>query len=401
MYIEDLIHRLASNGPYLFEKSITVSLTDNNVIQSFSNQLINGNSFTEKQANLAVRLAKKYQKMLSLALNLDVEQFVNSPVFKFPLRTLNSSKTIIVSERRNADIPLISVTFPFDDQIISKIKEYKRFLGIQGSLINWNPEKKSWDFALRENHVDWINRNIANSTFLIDDTFNDIVKQIEDVKNNLENFVPMVDIEYDTFVFKNVHPNIVQPTSNNLLNVLIDARNYGIYTWSDKINDLLDNMSINPNLREILDCNKSTNIQADSSKFHANDLREIISNSLPTLVVIPGGNEEVHLKYCKNFFQDMGILPDDMSVLFRLESSRGKTCNTFIKESKINNPITKNTKVAFISGKIPKPMIESGLYFSSILNFGISGVHYTMSNYIKNHHFVINFNLKESDIANM
>lgn len=401
MYIEDLIHRLASNGPYLFENPITVSLTDNNVIQSFSNQLINGNSFTEKQANLAVRLAKKYQKMLSLALKLDVEQFVNSPAFKFPLRTLSSSKTITVSKRQSADMPLISVTFPFDDQIISKIKEYKRFLGIQGSSINWNPEKKSWDFALRENHVDWINHNIVNSTFLIDDTFEDIVKQIEDVKNNLEKFIPMVDIENDAFVFKNVHPNIVQPTSDNLLNVLIDARNYGIYTWSDKIDNLLDTMSINPNLREILDCNKSTNVQADNSKFHIKDLREIISNSLPALVVIPGGNEETHLKFCKKFFQDMDILPDDMSVLFRLESSRGKDCNTFIKESKMNNPVSKNTKVVFISGKIPKPMIESRLYFSSILNFGISGVHYTMSNYIKNHHFVINFNLKESDIANM
>jgi len=401
MHIEDLIHRLASNGQYLFEDPIDIISMDNAVIHSLSGQIINGNSFTEKQANLAVKLVKKYQKTLSLALKIDLSESVTNPTFKFPLRTLNHSKSIVVCKHDTENKQVISVSFPFDEAVITKIKHYKRTMGIHGSTIVWNAEKKTWDFDLREDHIDWINCNIANSTFLADDAFNDMVTQIEDVKSNLENYVPMVRFENNTFVFKNVSPYVQQPVGQSLTNVLIEARKYGIYTWSDDIDIALQHSDVHPSIQAILADSKITNIQSSAEKLTLTDLNEIILNSLPALVVIPGGNEQQHLEFCKKMFEKSGISTDDMSVLFRLDSDRGKGCNTFIKDSKINNPISSNTKIVFISGKIPKPMIESKINFSTILNFGISGVHYMLSNYIRNHHFVINFNLREADIAEL
>jgi len=401
MHIEDLIHRLASNGQYLFDDPINIMLMDNVVIHSLSSQIINGNSFTEKQANLAIKLVKKYQKSLSLALKIDLTESVTSPTFKFPLRTLNHSKSIVVCKHDTENKQVISVSFPFDEAVITKIKNYKRTMGIHGSTIGWNQEKKSWDFDLREDHIDWINCNIVDSMFSADNTFNDMVAQIENIKANIENYVPMVKFEDNAFVFKNVSPNVQQPIDTNLVNVLIDARKYGIHTWSDDIDIALQHIDVHPSIRKILADNKITNIQSSVENLTLKDLNEIIFNSLPLLVVIPGGNEQQHLEFCKKLFEKNGISTDNMSVLFRLDGERGKGCNTYIKDSKINNAISENTKIVFISGKIPKPMIESKINFSAILNFGISGVHYMLSNYIKNHHFVINFNLREADIAEL
>jgi hypothetical protein len=96
-----------------------------------------------------------------------------------------------------------------------------------------------------------------------------------------------------------------------------------------------------------------------------------------------------------------GIPANEMSTLFRLSNENGNEFNNYVKENKLNGLVSKNTKIVFISGKVPKPLIEADVNFSCILSFGILGVHYTLSNYLKNHHFVLNYALKESDFAGM
>lgn len=401
MYIEDLIHRLAVNGPYLFDTPIELLSLDSNIIYSLSNQIINGNSFTEKQANLAVKLAKKYQKKLSLALKIDLTDAVNSPTFKFPLRVISQNRSVTVHRQENGKTAIISVIFPFDDNLISKIKLYKRNLNLHTNTVNWNHEKKSWDFDLREDHVDWISKNLVNSSFLVDDLFKDFVTQIEEIKSNMTNYIPMVCKENNSYIFKNVSEKIPQPKDQNVVSVLVEAKKYGIYTWSDEIGEEIRKLNLNQNIYDILNDNKTTHINIKNEKVSITDLKEIIFNSLPLLVIIPGGSELAHLESCVEFFEKNNIDKDSMSVLFRLDGERGKTCNSFIKDSKINNPINENTKVVFICGKIPKPMIESKINFSLILNFGISGVHYVLLNYIKNHHFVINCNLRDMNFASL
>jgi hypothetical protein len=270
-----------------------------------------------------------------------------------------------------------------------------------GNNVIWNPDARSWDFDLREENVDWIATNLQNSSFIVDDTFRDISSQIDEVKNNLEKYVPMVVFENNKFVFKNVTSNIPQPTGFDLVDTLVEARKYGITTWAEDIDIALDQLDLDPMLYKFLTTASSTTFPIDKEKTTFSDIVTILKHSLPCLVVVPGGSELRHLEICTKMIQKMNISTEEMTVLFRLDGESGKNCNNFVKDTKLNNPVNSNTKIVFISGKIPKPLLESKLNFSSILNLGISGVHYTLSNYLKNHNFVVNYSLKESDFVEL
>jgi hypothetical protein len=405
MFIEDLINRLAGDGVYLFTDSIPMFSGDTPIVTSFSNQIIMGNGFTEKQSFLAIKLTRKYERHLSKALNVDVAPFIDTPQFKLPIRTLSNAKTITIKKSANSNKKLISVSFPYNEEVISAIKTYKKILSHKshlGNTINWNLETKSWDFDLREEHVIWINTNLVSLlSFMVDDVFIDIVKQIEEVQNNIEKYVPMVLFEENKFKYANVPATVVQSESLDVVDVLVNARKYGITVWSDTIDSALNHIDLNPVLHKFLTSPDLTILPQDKEKLTISDIASIVECSLPCLVVIPGGSELKHLELCYKLFQKNGMTSDDMSVLFRLDGGTGKNYNDFVKEHKLNNLLSNKIKVVFISGKVPKPLIESKLNFSTILNFGISGVHYTLSNYLKNHHFVINYTLKESDFASV
>jgi hypothetical protein len=404
MFIEDLINRLASDGVFIFNDPIQLFPMDKSIVSSFSAQILMGSGFTEKQATLAIKISRKYAKQLSVALKIDVLEFVNQPQFKLPIRTLNNSKTIKVKKHHNQNKKIISIAFPYDEVLVTSIRSYKKILSQNshtGSSVNWNPDSRAWEFDLREEHIDWINHNLVNSSFLTDDVFIDLIDQIENVKNNLEDYIPIVTFENNQFVYKNVPPTVEQPTTLDLVDVLVNARKYGITTWTEEIDIVLSKLELNSVLHNFLKSPDITTLPVNKEKLTISDISSIIKCSLPCLVVVPGGSELKHLQSCYQLFRDEGILPEEMTVMFRLDNDSGKDCNNFVKEYKLNSPLTSQTKIAFISGKVPKPLIESKINFSAILNLGISGVHYTLSNYLKNHHFVINYTLKETDFAGL
>lgn len=405
MYIEDLIHRLANDGPYLFlGNNIQLFKIDEGIIFSLSNQLTIGHSFTQKQATLAVRLCKKYERQLCFSLGKDITSYIDFPKFKLTLRTISTDKSVTIRKVPETNKRVISVAFPYDDTMVTNIRVYKKLISNKysaSSTVNFNHNNKTWDFDLREEHISWINQNIVDSTFIVDETFQDFINQAQDIKNNLEKYVPMVVFEENTFKFKNIPGNIPQPTSPDVVDVLVEARKYGIHVWSETIDAVLSKIDINPFLLKFLSSPELVALPEQNEKLTMEDIISIVKFSIPCLVVIPGGSEKKHLEVCNHIFQKNGISKEEMSVLFRLNNETGQDCNLFIKENKLNNPVTEKTKIVFISGKVPKPLIEQKVNFSAILNFGISGVHYTLSNYLRNHHFVINYTLKQADHAFM
>lgn len=404
MFIEDLIHRLTGSGSYLFVSPVvTIQVADQNILFSFSNQIDSGLALTQKQGFVAINLIKKYSRQLSVALNKDVSPFYLNPQFKYPIRVLNALPKTIRIVKKSANSYIIQLSFPYEESTVSLIKDYKKNISTNrlGHTINWNIETKTWDLDLREEHVDWISNNLMNLGFIVDQEFIDFVDQIQDVKSNLENYIPMVRFSNNNFEYKNVSKNIPQPTSTDLVDVLVDARKYGISTWTEDIDVALTSLNLNPFLYRFLTTPTLTAIPSEKEKLTISDIGSIIQWSLPCLIIIPGGTEFKHIEFCYPFLKKIGIADNEMSVMFRLDKDRGADFNDFVKNHKINNPISDQTKIVFISGKVPKPLVESKMNFSTIFNLGISGVHYTLSAYIKNHHFVINYTLKEEDFANV
>ena len=395
MYIEDLINRLASDGVYLFNPDLALSRFDHPIVHSLSQQILQGKGFTEKQGTLAIRIVKKYVNQLNTDLKMDVTPILADQRFKFPFRVIDFLKTVTVKKHIEINKKIISVSFPYDNQLVDKIKIYRRNSS-KSTTVNWNADSRSWDFDFVEDHVDWINNNFIDSSFVIDDEFANIAEQIELIKNSLEDHVPMITFENNRFVYKNVPNSVIQPAEDeDVVSVVATGKKYGITTWCEYVDNSLNKLQLDPALHGFL----TNSLKSDNLSLK--QIFSIVNFSLPWLVIISGGSELKQIKLCHTMLEQNGISANEMSTLFRLSNENGNEFNNYVKENKLNGSVSKNTKIVFISGKVPKPLIEADIDFSCILSFGILGVHYTLSNYLKNHHFVLNYALKESDFAGM
>jgi preprotein translocase subunit SecD len=102
--------------------------------------------------------------------------------------------------------------------------------------------------------------------------------------------------------------------------------------------------------------------------------------------------EKLQLGY--DFLKSIKVDKSEMSVMFRMPSESHKKFNDFIKENKLNSPISEKTKVVFISSKLPKPLIKSKIKFNSLINLGFGGVHYSIKNFVENQENCISYTEK-------
>jgi hypothetical protein len=115
----------------------------------------------------------------------------------------------------------------------------------------------------------------------------------------------------------------------------------------------------------------------------------------PCLVVIPGGSEIDTTRTAYEFLSGIGIKNDEMSVMFRLPSGPTEIFNKFVKDNELNSPITENTKIVFVSSKLPKPVLKSKIKFNGIINLGFSNVHYTMRDFVGKHENLVFYSKKK------
>jgi len=401
MYIEDIIGNLVGFNSITFMGTMNfIPGYDLNLLQSFDNQLSKGMGFTEKQSNIAVRILTRYQDKISVYLTKDVKPFLETPQYKLPRRILSPEKSVKIEVCPDRNTKVFKVKFPYNEALVESIKKHKEEIkktrikqnGFQNyPIVDWNSETKTWDFEIYEENLIWIYSNLGTQGFEFDQEIISLKNDVETIQNNLENYVPMVVFDENRFKFINTHSSVPQPESTDLLEVLFDAKKYGIFTWDETIGLAIDDNSINPVTKTILQDNKGQGIVLDSGAHPIDCLSDLVTYSKKIVVVIPGGTELENLKVCHEFFKRCGISNEAMSVLFRLDSSAGKICNEFVKEQKLNNPINNDVKIFFVSAKVPKPLIGSNFEIDAILNLGNNSAHYTVKNLVRNHHCVVNY----------
>ena len=404
MYIEDIIDNLVGIGSLGNARATFLGAYDDTLLSSFDSQLSSGLGLTEKQQALAIRILKKHSQEITNLLSKPVELFLENPQFRSPPRSISHSKTVKLFKDQENKRYLIRVSFPFDEKLVNDIKAYKKE-GVHKRVsytrptnsedISWNTQSRSWDFPLREEHIDWLSSKLPSDEFLFDNELIEFSKEISKVKNQIEKYVPMVIFDGENFKFANSHRNIPQPQSSDLLEVLFHARKYGISTWDENIDQALNDVTINSYTKKLLSKKVDGDIVIDPEIVKIDELSDTINYIGNTLFVIPGGDEYNMLTMSHRFLQRLGITNDQISVLFRLDGNSGKICNDYVKDNKLNNPIDEKIKIFFISTKVPKPLLKTSTTIDAIVNLGSTTVHYTLKNLLKNHHFVINYTTKK------
>ena len=372
MYIEDLILKLNS--------SVKVNSYDQSIVNSFATQLFGGRGFTEKQSTLAIKILKKYQKNLELAVKSSVSQYLDNPQFRFLIRTnAKPIKRVYIDDYLQWG-RCIKVEFPYSEDKVAQIRKHRDSTG----LAAWDSESKSWNFSLNESNIQFIQNLTNEEAFDYDEEFKKYLDQISEIVKDMENHIPMLVLEDGKAKFKNVSQYLPKIEDESVLSSVFLARKSGIYTWDEDINNILDQADLHPLIKDFINNNYEGIFEIDSTVESIDCLKDIALHMSPCLFVIPGGSELDKTKMIYNFLVEQGYSSDEISVMFRLPSSDGKNFNDFVKNCGLNNPITENTKFVFVSIKLPKPVLKSKMKFNSVVSLGRSNVHYTIREFFKN-----------------
>lgn len=385
MKIEDLITSL------VLSSRITLTPWESELAYSFLDQLGQGTGFTEKQATVAIKVLTKYQHSLSAQLKQDIGVFLENPSYKFPFRKLNTMKKMSIHPH-GVYGRAIKVEFPFNESYVNKIRAARTTL----EEAQWNKDEKAWIFPLTENCIQFLSELLKQEQFDCDEEFQSYLDQCDKIFDEIEQYAPMLVLEQNTPKFKNISPFLPELSTNEIVAAMFEARRRGISTWSEEVSQALCDSNAHPVIKEFLETDPSTIFQCDSEKFSIDCIEAIIKHLSPCMFVIPGGNELTTLKSSYEFLTAQGIDDKDMSVMFRLDTAVDAEFNIFVKEKQLNSPINENTKIVFVSGKIPKPVLKSNIKFNSIINLGIAGVHYTIRDFLGFHENLINYTATKS-----
>jgi hypothetical protein len=386
MNIEDLITALA------FTPQVKLNNWDSQMVYSFSDQISRGNGFTEKQAGVALRIIKRHTLLLSAIVKQDIEKFLKNPTYKYPFRKLNYLKMISI-----IDHPVysraIKLEFPFNDELVTSIRKHRDDFAHAA----WDPEKKGWIFALTEGAIHFLSKLMQTDEFSCDEEFQNYADQTTVICNHMDEFVPMLVLDQEKPVFLNISKNVPNLQSTEILSAVFEARRRGIFIWSEEITEYLNSLDLDENVKKFLQAEANDNLYINCEKTPISCLTDIVTHMSPCLFVIPGGSEFVKLTQAYEFLQTQGIANENISVMFRLDSKIEEKFNIFVKENKLNSPITENTKVVFISSKLPKPVLNSNIKFNAVINMGFGGVRYSIREYVGNHENLIYYTEKKKE----
>ena len=378
IYIEDLITASRTVNPIKF------NMWDDKIITDFDLQISLGVGFTEKQSVLAVKILKKYATKLSLSLGSDISNFLENPVYKLPIRTINTSKKMSITDHILYG-RVISVVFPYNEAYVTRIKEQSGGVDYR----TWSKDLKSWIFSLTETNLKFLMNFAIEENFEIDDELADLFSQAKEIMSNMEHHIPMLVIEDKIPKIINFDKNLPLLTSTEILPAIFEARRKGIDTWDNTISNFLDSDEVDEITREFLKSEPGEKFSIDSEIHGFSSLENIIKFMGPCLFVIPGGSELEKLIMAHEFLRSIGIENHQMSVMFRLPTESNVNFNNFVKNNGLNTPIKNDTQIVFISSKLPKPVLKSKIKFHAIINLGFDNVHYTMRDFVKSHENVI------------
>jgi len=375
---------------------------DRKAVHDFSFQIVSRKSFTSKQANLAVLLIRKYQRQLEELLNIGIGVYLQTPKYNIPVRPSVQSANHMRIEPDDVYKKVILVEAPYNNLIINDIKK------IKNDLIHakWDKPKLAWIFNLDEMNLVFLNDLAEKYNFQVDQELHNYFDQIKNIDQKLESAVPMLIMD------TNGNPALVNASDHapklsnttNIVQAAIEARKMGIDIWSSEVERAIS--TANKVTCDFLNNPNNKHLYIDSAVHGIDSMMEVIEQLFPCLVVVGHQNELNILSDWHNMLSNNNVANSEMSVLFRLGGTANKNFNQYVKDNQLNSSINDNTKVVFIGGRLPKPMIKSEIKFNCVVYFGYDSLkkpnslimdanQMLVKRYIERHHNVISYTDKK------
>lgn len=371
-YIEDLTK--------LFASKIQLSNYDERIAQSLADQCFANNPFTEKQGLIAVRLIKKYRKQFRYSGFDKIDDIIENPVFKHPFRVVDRRKTAEILSLENPKRKMICLRFPFENDLVTKIK--KNFDSLSTS--EWDAENKQWLTSLTEENLDFVIDCLLPRNFELDAELSDYVEQYQNVKNNFENFIPMLNKEDEIYKFKNTN---FSGEFLSIFDAIVAARECHVTVFSDNICEEIKNLEISEELKTVFSNPEVKDFYLSQDKHEMSKSVEIskIFNST-TAIFLDDNASHATLEKWILALQEAGVDFAGVAVLFRQKNEElGEEFNNVVKKYGLNKPVSSDLKWILLGSKYPKSLIKQNIKTDiCILDNKYVAAHYTMKNVAKN-----------------
>ena len=377
--------------------NFTVDPKDTTVLTSMSKQVFKGLPLTDRQYELLkAKLSATtyvsqfdykgiYQEQYSGALNKT----------RFPLREIDRSKYVKIVDSapeieraarsffaRGQPTEHVSKTgqywiqigFPFSKRLILSVesvaKNVKKYAHEQGTRDHY--------FRLDEIAVYEIVNEFKNKEFVIDQELIDFYEQLVYIKQNETNFLPVVkDGELVNF-----HPStedylvstLGQPSVDTIVRYKDRALLHNIHFFDE---ELLDRAT--KQLLPLTGClvnRTSTQVLVHPKEWSLEELSKSLNqlDRFPIMFILSTETALADLKKSVAAVREY-VDQDSISVLFRLDNDTNADFNEYIKQDRLNSPVTPETKVVYIcKDKLPKPLLKSEWVPSCVVRIGSSRV---------------------------
>ena len=168
-YIEDYLELLGgyttSNGIHC---QIKLARYDISIVGNMSSNTSYGQSLTDRQADLAVKLILKYRKQF-LKHRVDVTPAEN-PQYRLPLRKVDRTATARVEN------DLVVLRFPYNRPMIDQLQDQRT---VSKGRMEYFRKDREWQIALTEPNVKWIFEWCSVNNFEIDPQLQELYDIVE------------------------------------------------------------------------------------------------------------------------------------------------------------------------------------------------------------------------------
>ena len=191
-YVEDYIEFIGgcrsidNKKLWLFDQTpspLKLARYDVNIISSLAGQTADlSRPYTDKQAELALKLVKKYRKQLShLPTPVSVPDDLNE--YRYPIRAVDRTKRAYIKDDQ------LVVQFPYDTELITKIKAQIRD-GYGAGEFEY--DSKLWYLSITESTINWIASIAEQHTVELDDNIKQLYQTIVECEK-VEYEIKLVD----------------------------------------------------------------------------------------------------------------------------------------------------------------------------------------------------------------
>lgn len=389
-YIEDLVEQFALSA-------IHTSNFDEKISQSLGVQCLNGKGFTQKQAEIALRLVKKYRNQFYKLGVQNIDLMLENPVYKFSIRTIDQVKMVSVDPTTKKFV----IRFPFNQNLVTLLRTLNQKEKL--TKAEWDPDNKYWTLEPNEISLTFIAESLSDD-FVLDETVKEYLVKYNEIRDNFENFVPFMVKENGTYSFRNIKTDF---TSTELLPALVESAKLGVHVYDDNaMEDLTALIETSP-LTKIYKHSSNQKFFVDSSKYSRHEvLRFIKDMDVTTAIFVDENISADSMSKWASDLANVGVDLNDVGVFFRRKNDKdGIEFNKVIKDLGLNKEANSSPKWVFLSNKFPKSLLKNdhNIDVCLFVNRYVTS-HYSITNTVKNSIFTLQYNehkTAEAEIVNL